>query len=333
MDHPELVIVTLNWNGKDFVEDCITSLLSLHGCPHIIVLDNGSTDGSIDIIDKYRDKLDIIKKPYNLGFAGGVNVGIKRALELGAKYVALINNDAIVDKNWASELVSSMNRHADAAIVTSRLLTHDGRHIDSTGDFFTFWGLPYPRGREDKSEGKYLVEEEVFGGSGGASIYRAEALGTIGLFDEDFFAYFEDVDISFRAQLLGWHVYYCPTAIAYHLIGATSSQISGFGTYQTFKNLPQLYFKNLPSGLLWKHLFKFTITYFGLLFSAIKKTSGGPAVHGFIKAVYLMPKTFVKRWSIQHNRVASNSRLVSIIKADPPKNQAGIWRVKRFLKI
>src|SRR5207253_2984925 len=138
--------------------------------------------------------------------------------------IALFNNDAVADKNWLQSLVNTMSANSEVGIATSKLLLEDKKHIDSTGDFYSIWGMPLPRGRNQLDNGQFDKPEEVFGATGGASLYRAKMLNEIGLFDEKFFAYYEDVDISFRARLAGWKVYYQPKAIAYHGLSKTSSR-------------------------------------------------------------------------------------------------------------
>src|SRR5690606_20741179 len=141
---------------------------------------------------------------------------IRAALRKNTDYIALFNNDAVAHQDWLKNLVKTLEDDPETGIATCKLLSADKSRIDSTGDFYTTWGLPFPRGRGEAKLTKYDNDTRVFGASGGASLYRASMLKEIGLFDEDFFAYYEDVDISFRAQLAGWKVLYVPTAEAYH---------------------------------------------------------------------------------------------------------------------
>ena len=326
-----VAIVVPNWNGDVFLGSCIESLLAQTARCTIIVVDNGSTDKSIDILQSYGDQLVVLRNKKNYGFAGGVNVGIRYAINKGFEYICLLNNDAIADTEWASRLITVAEKNMQLGIVTSRILSSNGKTIDSTGDFYTVWGLPFPRGRGEPSKEKYLASEEVFAGSGGASLYRVSMLKEIGLFDEDFFAYYEDVDISFRARIYGWKVWYSADSIVYHRISATSGRVKGFIVYQSLKNLPSVYIKNMPTRLFWKHLPKLIIAHIGLVYGSAKRGNAVPAIKGFGVSILITPKKLIQRITIQKHRAISTDDLAKIIQKDPPVDQTGMIRLKRFL--
>lgn len=326
---PNVAVIIPSWNGIDEIGSCIESLLTQSLKPHIIVVENGSTDGTLAFLQKNFPTLEILPQVKNLGFAGGVNVGIKRAIESGYKYVALFNNDAIAHKDWLKHLVSGLESNKKAGIATCKFISGDGKHVDSTGDQYTTWGLPFPRDRGLKVEEAHNNQiEEVFGASGGASLYRAKMLEEIGLFDEDFFAYYEDVDLSFRAQLSGWKVIYQPNAKAFHETGTTSGRIKGFTTYQTFKNYPLLLWKNVPGKLLLKVLPRFTIAYLSILFASIAGGRGWPAIKGILRALWLLPKKLTERRYIQKNKSVSVDYIDSILIHDLPPNADKLRRLR-----
>ena len=210
----------------------------------------------------------------------------------------------------------------------------DKKNLDSTGEQYTTWGLPFPRGREEPVSDKYDQDITVFGASGGASLYRTKMLKEIGLFDEDFFAYYEDVDISFRAQLAGWKIVYQPKAEVYHQIGATSSRIKDFTTYQTLKNLPMLFWKNVPWALMPRMLPRFSLAYWGIFFSAVKRRQGMAAAQGMSAFLLLFPKKTFQRYSIRRNRVVSVRYIDSILIHDLPPNAAKLHSLRsRWWKI
>ncbi len=327
-----IAIIVPNWNGHDFIRPCLDSLLAQTVNPHVIVVDNGSVDGSPEMIEHDYPDVELIRLPKNRGFAGGVNVGIQKALQSGATYIALFNDDAQADKDWAKHLSEVLDENENIGIVTGKFLDKTGKTIDSTGDLYTTWGLPYPRGRGEKNENNYADREYVFGASGGASMYRAGMLKEIGLFDEDFFAYYEDIDISFRAQLAGWRIMYEPRAIAHHLIGATSGKIKGFTTYQTMKNLPWLFWKNVPKGLRWKIFIRFKLAYFSIWFSSIAKGKGWPATKGMIVMLVLLPKKLFQRHKIQKNIKVTPEYIGSVLTWDLPPNATKLKKVRKNLR-
>lgn len=323
-------VVVPNWNGEKAIADCLDPLKAQIQEAHIIVVDNGSTDNSLKIIENKFPKVELIALPKNRGFAGGVNAGIKRAMESGSKYVALLNNDAIADKSWLFSLVSFMERNPKTGIATSKILDADGKQIDSTGETYTIWGLPYPRGRGESEKNKYDKDIWIFGASGGASIYRVKMLKEIGLFDEDFFAYYEDVDLSFRAQLAGWKVAYVPKAVVYHQIGTTSSKVKDFTTYQTLKNLPMLTWKNVPWGLMPKVWPRFELAYSAIAFRALARGQFGVFFKGAFMWGVLWPKKFWQRYKIQSSKKVSNDYILSIITHDLPPNAQNLRRLRNF---
>jgi GT2 family glycosyltransferase len=316
----KVLVVVPNWNGKDSLRACLDSLLAQTLKPHIVVVDNGSTDGSVEFIRQYYPNIELIEHQRNLGYAGGVNPGLREALQTSASYVAPFNNDAVADKDWLKFLIEYMEANPEAGIAACKLLSGEGSYLDSTGDYYTAWGLPYPRGRLETDITKYDESTEIFSASGGASLYRVVMLNEIGLFDEDFFAYYEDVDLSFRAQLAGWKVAYVPRAIAYHQIGATSDKIKGFTAYQTMKNLPWLLWKNVPLQLLPAILPRFTLAHTAFFFSAVQRGHGWPALKGVLVSMGLFPKKLIQRHSIQKNRKVTVDYTRSILTYDLPPN-------------
>jgi GT2 family glycosyltransferase len=328
-----VLIVVLNWNGIKDTEKCLDSLVhQTYRDFKILVVDNGSIDDSLERlrkIEKKYDKISLAINKHNKGFSGGANTGIKYALKRGFDAVTLFNNDAEADENWLAELVKGL-KEPNTSIVTGLLLHEDGKTIDSTGDYYSTWGMPFPRNRGDNTD-KAPESGFVFSGSGGASLYKTALFKEIGLFDESFFAYYEDVDVSFRTQLAGHKIYFTNKAIAYHKQGATSKKIPGFTVYQTFKNIPLLYTKNVPAGLLLPIGVRLFLLYVLIFANAVKKGSGVPAFKGWLASIrYFWTKSLWLRFSIQSNRKVSTSYINSIILHDLSPDQTGM---RKFRKI
>lgn len=320
-------VVVPNWNGEAWLRECLDSLLAQSVPLTLIVVDNGSSDSSRKILESYGDKLVCIYRDANYGFTGGVNPGIEYAIEHGFDAVALFNNDAIADKDWLKSLQTEL--HDDTGIVTCLLQTFDRTSIDSTGEHMTIWGLPYPRGRHTPVENAPTEPEYIFGASGGATLYSVPMLRKIGLFDEDFFAYYEDVDISYRAQLAGWRVKLAPASVAYHRINATSDRMpSGFRVYQTFKNMPMVLKKNTPRGL--RHIVypRFLLAYASFYVSAALRAQIVPATKGVLKHIMLNSKKARERKEIQSRKAVSNDYIFSIMTHDLPENSDKLRKLR-----
>jgi len=328
-----VLIVVLNWNGIKDTKKCLDSLLNqTYKNFKILVVDNGSVDDSLFTLHTIAAKhtnIAVVAHPKNRGFAGGVNTGITHAIDNNFDAVALFNNDAVADKDWLSELVKGLTQK-DTSIVTGLLLHEDGKTIDSTGDYYSIWGMPFPRNRGDKA-----IEAPksgfVFSGSGGASLYKISLFKEIGLFDESFFAYYEDLDVSFRTQLAGHKVYFTNTAIAYHKQGATSKKIPGFTVYQTFKNIPLLFAKNVPTRLLLPIGGRLFILYGLFVGNAIRHGAGIPAIKGWLASIgYFWTRSVWLRMTIQRNRKVNAAYISSIVLHDLPPDQTGMRKLRKF---
>jgi GT2 family glycosyltransferase len=246
-------VVIPNWNGQRFLETCFQALRrqTLHDFETIVV-DNASRDDSVAYTLSRFPEVRIERRVRNSGFAGAVNAGIRVAR---GRYIALLNNDTEADARWLEELVAAMEAHRDAGFGASKMLDfRDRTLIDSIGDGLTWYMRPYKIGCMERDRGQYDTPRPVFSACAGAAIYRREALQTVGLFDEQFFAYLEDVDWSFRAQLAGFQCLTVPSAVVYHIGSATSGRESPFVHYLTHRNRIYLMLKNVPLPLLCRHL-------------------------------------------------------------------------------
>lgn len=329
-----VLIVVLNWNGLDDTEACLESLTKqTYPNFNVALVDNGSIEqGTAERLTalkkQYGDRLQILRNQTNLGFAGGVNTGIRFGLDEGFDYIALFNNDAVAEPEWLERLVN-ISREQSSAITTGLLLHEDGKTIDSTGDWYTTWGLPFPRSRGNLTDSA-PEGGVVFGGSGGATLYTSDLFRKIGLFDETFFAYYEDVDISFRALLAGYTAYYEPAAVAYHKQGATSSKIPGFAVKQTMKNLPLLYIKNVPTSMLAPMGIKFWLAYGLILGKALLSNNFNAALKGYLLGIwYFWTDALPKRFNIQSKKKVSDQVIKELLVNDLPPDQTGLRKLFR----
>ncbi|HVX58782.1 MAG TPA: glycosyltransferase family 2 protein [Candidatus Saccharimonadales bacterium] len=326
----KVCVVIPNLNGRKRLVKCLDPITAQLGAEHIILVDNGSTDGSTDFVESNYPGVRIVRHERNLGFAGGVNSGIRLGLTGDYDAVALLNNDAAVQRDWLKNLIDTLKKHPEAGIVTSKILDGSAGRFDSTGELYSVWGLPFPRGRGEADHGQYDQQREIFGASGGASLYRATMLKSVGLFDNDFFAYYEDVDLSFRARLAGWQVLFEPTAVVHHEIGQTSGRIPGFTTYQTLKNLPMLYWKNMPLSLLLGTFPRFVVAYSSIYLSALGRGQFGPATKGLLMSLVLWPKKLVQRIRVQSRKKVDDRLVSSWLVHDLPPGAARLRRLRHI---
>ena len=329
-----VVVIIPNLNGASRLAAAMDSVLAQsHKDLTLLVVDNASKDDSRKIIERYAKKdprVQYIYNERNEGYTGGVNPGFAYAIEHGARYAAPFNNDAVADKDWLKHLVHFLDTHDDFGIATCKLLHADGKTFDSTGDLYTVWGLPYPRGRDEPAGNQYDDQTEIFGASGGASMFRTAMLEQVGFFDQDFFAYYEDIDLSFRAQLAGWKVAFVPKSVVFHEEGATSKTLrSGFTTYQYMKNVPWVLMKDVPGKLWWRVAPRLWLAYSIFYVNAFAKHhTGWMATKGLLRSWWLLPKKLVQRRRIQRGRKVSVAYIWSLFLHDLPPNAAKLKRVR-----
>lgn len=328
-------VVIPSLNAKSFIGDCLNSLRSqTYRNFETIVVENGSTDGSAEYLAKNHPEVIVLQQPKNLGFAGGVNVGIKYS---DAEYVVLLNNDASVHKDWLKYLVEAAENNSRAGSVTSKILqVHKKRgtnkhFIDTTGDYYSIWGLPFPRGRDELDIGQFEEADEVFAACGGSVLLRRATLNEVGLFDEKFFAYYEDVDLSFRMRLAGWVVIYEPKSIVYHALSKTSGGgRKPFARYHSIKNTWLLYLKNLPFTLLIRFLPRFIIMSLFMLVSSARNHLLRAHLKGMVMALFYTPSALLDRWRIQKNRVITPADVDAVLFKSLPPKQEEVFKKMKF---
>ena len=223
---PRTWVLVLNYQGRDHIEACLDSLRAQESPPggvRCAVIDNASSDGSLETVRRRFPELDVISNERNLGFAGGNNVGIRRAMEAGAEYVALLNMDATVDPRWLSRLVEAAEEHPDAALLGARIHSADGATIEFDGLQFdpvtTSGGYADRPAQEDSSSG--VIDAAYACGAG--LLMRTAAVAETGLFDETFFAYHEDVELALRCWMHGYRVVNVAGSIVYHAVGGAQA--------------------------------------------------------------------------------------------------------------
>jgi GT2 family glycosyltransferase len=296
----------------------------------IIVVDNGSKDKSLKILRPLAQKgeITLIEHAKNLGFTGGMNAGLQYALDHHYEAVAGLNNDAIADKNWLKYLYECLEDDPRTGTVTCKILSRDGKTMDSTGDWLSIWGLPYPRGRDEPTSDAYDDQTDILAASGGASLFRCKTLREVGLYDPDFFAYYEDIDLSLRTRLAGWQIKLEPRAFVLHATSSTGNRVRGFTTKQTMKNLPWILYKDIPASILWRMYPRFVLAYLMFFGRALVDGRGWWALRGFAISIVKTPKKLIQRRHIQQRRKITPATLNTLLLHDLPPNAHNLRRLR-----
>ncbi len=242
-------VVVVNWNGMAYIGECLDSI-EAQTYPQVerLVVDNGSTDGSVPWLrSRCGDSWRLIELSSNRGFAGGVNAGI---LASHGEFIALLNNDAVADRDWLAELAACM-AEPSVGMAASKILFYDQRHvIDKAGHLFYADGLNRGRGAGEVDRGQFEQPVDVFFPDGCAALYRRSMLDDIGLFDEQFFAYGDDADLGLRAHWRGWQCQYAPGARVFHRHSRSLGKYSPYKAFLVERNRFWVAVKLLPLPLL-----------------------------------------------------------------------------------
>lgn len=244
-------VIIPNYNGKKYLRDCLDAM----ECQsfrdfEVLLIDNGSDDGSGDLIRKEYPWVRLISLRENTGFCGAVNQGIRNS---ASPFVILLNNDTVADKNFIKELLKAIEDKPQAFSCQAKLLKmKEQDKMDDGGNYYCALGWAFAQGK-GRPERDYSREKKIFAACGGAAIYRREILDRTGLFDEEHFAYLEDIDIGYRGRLLGYENWYCPDAKVFHVgSGTTGSRYNLFKVRYSSRNNVYLLYKNMPFlQILW----------------------------------------------------------------------------------
>jgi GT2 family glycosyltransferase len=299
--NPHISVIVLNYNGRRWLLDCLTAVAGQAGAPpyEVLLADNGSSDGSIELVRADLPNVRIVDNRQNLGFAGGNNAA---AREARGTLLAFLNNDTIPAPDWLSRLHAAHVEAPDRALVTSRLVFLDRPEIvDSAGDGYLRAGGAYKRGHGENVEA-FLRPGEVFGVCGAAFLIPRELFLHIGGFDEHFFMVYEDVDLSYRARLAGHRCWYAADAVVRHAGSGTLGTLSEMAVFHGQRNLEWTWLKNTPASLMVRTLPAHLV--YSLLGVAhyVMNGRGAAALAGKLSALRGVPRVLAERRVVHRER-------------------------------
>jgi GT2 family glycosyltransferase len=319
MPRPLVSAIVVNWNGGAMLQEALASLFhQTWPALEVILVDNASTDGSADQAQRcFGDRLIVIRNSRNEGFAGGNNRGFTAA---NGEWVFLLNSDAVCDPDAVEELMRFAADRADVGQLACRVVQMDKPHVfDSAGLLLYPDGVSRPRGWQEKDQGQYDRAEEVLAPHGCACALRKVMLDRIGGFDEDFFCYFEDLDLGVRGQLAGWKCWYVPGSRVRHRKSATAGNYSVFKAYHVERNRLYCLWKWMPRFLVFVAPL-FTLNRYAMQAYAAHTHQGLSAefvkeyslmrlavllVQARAAALYRLPRMLAKRRQIRNGRTIS----------------------------
>jgi GT2 family glycosyltransferase len=327
---PLVSIIVVNWNGLKFLDECLSSVeRQTWGNKEIILIDNGSSDGSAEWIRRWMDKLPWIRAiflPRNTGFCEANNLAFAKSR---GEWIALLNNDAVAEPHWIEELVKRGDPARRIGMLGGKILFagHEGI-IDKAGHLIYWDGQNRGRGTMEKDVGQYDVEEEILWPDACAALYHRRLFEQTGGFDRHFFAYGDDADLGMRARLLGWKAWYVPSAVVYHQHSATAGVYSPRKIMLVERNRLLLAIKNFPLPLLLANPFWSARRFAWHAYAALKhKGAAGQFIFAqgwgrlllillwsHLSAARVLPAALVKRRKIQKTRKLSHRELRELLR-------------------
>jgi GT2 family glycosyltransferase len=310
---PAATVVIPNWNGASLLPTCLDALRrqSIRDFETVLA-DNASGDDSLPLVRERYPEVSVVALARNFGFAGAVNAGIQAAR---APVVVPLNSDTEVAPGWLEALLSALESDPQTGMVASRIMLFDRRDVfHSAGDEYGQDGIPRNRGVWETDHGQYDRREYVFGPCGCAPAYRRALLADTGLFDERFFAYLEDVDLAWRAQLLGYRCLYEPEALVYHKLSATGGGRTA--SYYTGRNTLAVLAKDLPTPILRRHWRAMLVAQLRVAADALRAWRGEAArarLRGQLAGLSFALRLLPERRQLQRRRQVSVEYLESLL--------------------
>lgn len=278
-------VIIPNYNGKDYLENCLKSLQQCEPLDFkVIVVDNGSTDGSVEMLQESFSWVEKILLPENKGFAEAVNIGLEKT---ETEYGILLNNDTTVKKDFVAKLEEVIGTNEKIFSVSAKMVSmHEPEVLDGAGDLYCALGWAFALGKGKPVSKAYTKPARIFSACGGAVIYRMHILKEIGMFDPNHFAYLEDVDLGYRGLIYGYENRYAPEAVCFHAgSGFSGSRYNEFKVTLSSKNSTYVIVKNMPFLQQIINLPFFVIGFLIKYLFFISKGFGGTYLKGLIKGI------------------------------------------------
>jgi GT2 family glycosyltransferase len=305
---PEISVIIVNWNGKQFLDDCLSALRrQTFRDFEAIFVDNGSQDGSADYVRWNFPEVKVLALDKNLGFSGGNIAGYEIA---SGTLIALLNNDTEAHPAWLAHVQHASRMYPDAGSFASRMMYFDDRErIENCGFRVDRSATTVELGRNELYSPKWGCVQKVFGACGGAAVYRRHMLEHIGFLDPDFFMIYEDVDLSFRAQLAGYDCVYLPQAVVYHRYRSTLKRRQDLQVFYAQRNIEFLFLKNLPLSFIVRSAPQRLLYELGATMYFLKLGAGSAFVRAKLHAIKSLAAVLKKRRAVQRLRIRSAKEL------------------------
>jgi GT2 family glycosyltransferase len=296
----DVSVILVVWNSADYLSQCLAGLSrQLYKNFEVILIDNGSTDDALAGIDELKIgcEISIRKLPSNLGFAAANNMGAKLAK---GKWIVFLNADAFPESGWLENLLKAVELNPQYTAFSSRQIQYNAPHLlDGAGDVYHISGLAWRNDYNMPVNAYGLAQREIFSPCAAAALYSREEFLIKGGFDEDYFSYFEDVDLGFRLRLMGAKSLYVPDAVVQHVGSASTGKRSNFSVYYGYRNMIWTFIKDMPYPYIWFFLPLHVSVVLFFAFFLTLRGQGKAIWSAILDALRGLPKILEKRRSIQ----------------------------------
>lgn len=307
---PKIAVIIVNYNGRDLLLKCLNHLAKQTVQAHrIYVVDNASHDNSIALCEEAFPNITYVKNENNVGFAAGNNIAAKMATD--CDWLAFLNPDAFAAPDWLEQLSAAIKKYPDYEIFGCRMRdANKPELLDGTADMYHISGLAWRRDHQIANPNRNQFEE-IFAACAAAALCKREAFINAGGFDEDYFCYFEDVDLGFRLRIFGHRCLYVPTAVVDHMGSAITGKTSDFQVYHGHRNMVWTYIKNMPSSLFLFYLPMHLLMTLVMFLVCVKRGQGKVFLKAKKDAIKGIRKMWGKRKDIQKQK---NVKITSLRK-------------------
>jgi GT2 family glycosyltransferase len=309
---PEISVIIPHWNAKHLLETCLSALRhQTFRNFETILVDNGSEDGSPDYVRTSFPEVRLLALPDNRGFTGGVLAGYEQA---NGELIVLLNNDTEADPRWLEAIHNASRIYPEAGSFASKMMYFDERgRVENCGFDLGIGGATVDLGRDEPDGPEWGQPRSVFGACGGAATYRRRMLEDIGFLDPEFIMIYEDVDLSFRAQLRGYKCVYVPGAIVYHRYRVTIGEAPSRQVFYSQRNIEFVFLKNMPLALILRSLPQRLLYEVGAAIYFSKNGNGTAFLRAKVDVLRCLPSIWQKRKDIQNRKTMPDSQMRKVL--------------------
>lgn len=306
----KIAVIIVNWNSGKYLGDCLRNLKGQTLLPdRVFVVDNASTDGSMEGLEEKFPDWDFVSLEKNTGFASANNLAVHQADD--CEWIAFLNPDAFAYPDWLKNLMKAVERFPDIKMFGSHMLGYNTDLLDGTGDIYHVTGVAWRRDHGLKSTNRQ--QGEIFSPCAAAALISRDAFLEVDGFDEHFFCYNEDVDLSFRLRLKGHRCFYVPDAVVEHVGSGSTSRYSDFAVYHGQRNLVWSYFRNMPGIWFWVYLPQHLLFSMAALIWFSLKGKAGPVLKARWHALKGLPRVLKLRQETQNTKTVSDRQVVDVM--------------------